>query len=184
MILLRHGQSEFNLHFSASRRDPGIEDPVLTPLGHRQAEQAAADLAGIRLTRMIVSPYSRALQTAAPILAGRRLDVEITDLVRERYAFTCDIGSHPGLLAKRFPHHDFAHLPEQWWPERMEDEASVLARADAFRARMAADPDWRSVILVSHWAFILALSGQSLANGAWMRYDPATKAPESLVWHP
>jgi broad specificity phosphatase PhoE len=30
MILLRHGQSEFNLHFSVTRRDPGIADPKLT----------------------------------------------------------------------------------------------------------------------------------------------------------
>jgi len=45
MILLRHGQSEFNLHFSATKRDPGIPDPVLTPLGHEQAEAAAEALA-------------------------------------------------------------------------------------------------------------------------------------------
>lgn len=184
MILLRHGQSEFNLHFSATRRDPGIEDPVLTPLGHQQAAKAASDLAGISLTRMIVSPYTRALQTAAPILAARPLIVEITDLVRERYAFTCDIGSHPGQLAERFPHHDFAHLPAQWWPETIEDEASVIARADALRTRMTACPAWRNVIVVSHWAFILALTGHSLPNGGWMHYNPATKAPESLVWHP
>ena len=45
MILLRHGQSEFNLHFSVTRRDPGIIDPRLTPLGHQQAEDAARALA-------------------------------------------------------------------------------------------------------------------------------------------
>ena len=45
MILLRHGQSEFNLHFTATRRDPGHLDPRLTALGHDQAEQAAEQLA-------------------------------------------------------------------------------------------------------------------------------------------
>ena len=34
MILLRHGQSEFNLHFIATRRDPGIVDPHLIEFGH------------------------------------------------------------------------------------------------------------------------------------------------------
>ena len=67
MILLRHGQSEFNLHFTATRRDPGIIDPRLTELGHLQAEAAATRLAGERITRIITSPYTRALQTAAPL---------------------------------------------------------------------------------------------------------------------
>ena len=184
MILLRHGQSEFNLHFSATRRDPGIHDPGLTPLGRHQAEQAAAALSGIALTRLIVSPYTRALQTAAPLLASRPLKIEITDLVRERYAFSCDIGSAPLALAARFPHHDFAHLPAQWWPDSFEEEASVIARANAFRARMASKPAHETVILVSHWAFILALTGASLENGGWMRFDPQAEAPSSLVWHP
>ena len=48
MILIRHGQSEFNLHFSATRIDPGIPDPKLTPLGEAQAEAAAMSLAFIR----------------------------------------------------------------------------------------------------------------------------------------
>ena len=30
MYLLRHGQSYFNLHFTPTRIDPGIEDPELT----------------------------------------------------------------------------------------------------------------------------------------------------------
>ena len=184
MILLRHGQSEFNLHFTATRRDPGIEDPALTPLGQEQAEHAASALRHVPLTRLIVSPYTRALQTAAPLLAARKLCIEVSDLVRERYAFACDIGSAPHRLAERFPHHDFAHLDARWWPDRFEDEESVIDRASRFRARMADDPEEETTILVSHWAFILALTGQSLANGASTRYDPHTPAPDALIWHP
>ena len=58
MILLRHGQSEFNLHFSVTRRDPGIIDPRLTPLGHQQAEDAARALADAGIERIITSPYT------------------------------------------------------------------------------------------------------------------------------
>ena len=43
MILVRHGQSHFNLHFSATRVDPGIEDPELTDEGVRQAATAAEE---------------------------------------------------------------------------------------------------------------------------------------------
>ena len=86
MILLRHGQSEFNLHFTAMRRDPGIVDARLTELGHIQAAEAARQLAGERITRIITSPYTRALQTAAPLAKELRARVLINPIVRERYA--------------------------------------------------------------------------------------------------
>src|SRR3546814_12714551 len=38
MILVRHGQSHFNVHFARTRVDPGIVDPQLTEEGERQAQ--------------------------------------------------------------------------------------------------------------------------------------------------
>ncbi len=184
MILLRHGQSEFNLHFTATRRDPGIEDPPLTPLGQAQAAQAARALAGSGLTRCVVSPYTRALQTAAPIVAACRLGVRVEPQVRERYAFICDIGSPRRQLESAWPGHDFAAVDELWWPTAHEAEDGVIARAGAFRSAMAARADWRETLVVSHWGFLLALSGSSLQNGQWMRYDPTTPPPEAIVWQP
>jgi glucosyl-3-phosphoglycerate phosphatase len=182
MLLLRHGQSYFNLHFSETRVDPGIEDPELTPLGAEQAAAAAAALAGAALTRIIVSPYTRALQTAEPILAVHDVPVEIMHEVRERAAFTCDVGSSPQVLASRFPHHDFAHLPRRWWHAGVETLEETIGRADAFRTLMADRGDSTTTLLVSHWAFILALTGVSLANGQILEYDPSTGAPEGIVW--
>lgn len=179
MILLRHGQSYFNLHFSATRVDPGIEDPELTPLGIEQAEAAAMELAGLALTRIIVSPYTRALQTAQPILAVHQIPVHVMHEVRERAAFVCDIGSPPHRLADRFPHHDFTHLPAQWWHEGVEAQEQTNARAGAFRMLMAARDDGSTTLLVSHWAFILALTGVSLANGQWLEYDPRSQSEYS-----
>jgi broad specificity phosphatase PhoE len=172
MLLLRHGQSYFTLHFNATQVDPGIEDPELTPLGIEQAEAAAARLAAVALTRIIVSPFTRALQTAQPVLAVHRVPVQIMHEVRERAAFACDVGRPPQHLASRFPHHDFAHLPQQGWYEGLESEKQTIARADAFRRLMAARDDAHSTLLVSHWAFILALTGASLANGELLEYDP------------
>jgi broad specificity phosphatase PhoE len=172
MFLLRHGQSYFNLHFSETRVDPGIEDPELTPLGAEQAAAAARQLAGAALTRIIVSPYTRALQTAQPVLAIHRVPVDIMHEVRERAAFVCDVGSPPELLATRFPHHDFAHLPRQWWHEGIESTAATKARANDFRARMADRDDSATTLLVSHWAFILALTGRSIENGEIFSWEP------------
>lgn len=184
MFLLRHGQSYFNLHFTATRRDPGIEDPELTELGAQQAAEAAARLADARITRMIISPYTRALQTAEPILAVHKVPVEIMQEVRERTAFVCDIGSPPELLASRFPQHDFDHLPAKWWPEGIETTEETISRADGFRRLMQAREDSPTTLLVSHWAFILALTGVSVGNGEILEYDPTSQIPERIIWHP
>ena len=162
--------------------DPGIQDPELTPFGIEQARAAAATLATTPLTRFIVSPYTRALQTAQPFLRTHDATMVIMHEVRERAAFSCDVGSTPDLLAERFPHHDFDHLPHQWWHGGLEPVASTVARADAFRAAMAARGDSATTLLVSHWAFILALSGRSLENGEVLQYDPAARAPLEIDW--
>jgi len=182
MYLLRHGQSYFNLHFSATRVDPGLIDPELTPLGADQAAAAALDLRDAALTRIIVSPYTRALQTVEPIRAIHPVPVDIMQEVRERAAFACDIGTAPHLLADRFPQHDFARLPARWWPLELETEQETIARTNRFRTLMASRSDNRTTLLVSHWAFILALTGVSLANGEILEYDPASEAPERIHW--
>jgi glucosyl-3-phosphoglycerate phosphatase len=182
MFLLRHGQSYFNLHFNNTRADPGIEDPELTALGLEQAAAAADALAGVALTRIIVSPYTRALQTAEPFLRMHKGPLDIMHEVRERAAYVCDVGRTPAVLATRFPQHDFAHLPVQWWHSSEETLEETTARADAFRTLMAARSDRATTLLVSHWAFILALSGRSTCNGEFFEYDPTQGAPERIVW--
>jgi len=184
MFLLRHGQSVFNQIYTETRVDPGIEDPELTPLGHAQARQAAAALRERPISRIIVSPYTRALQTAAAVLEVHPVPVEIMHEVRERCAFVCDIGSAPARLAARFPGHDFAHLPERWWPSENDTPEDTIARANAFRRLMAEGGAQPTTLLVSHWGFILALTGISLTNGELLEYDPRQAAPERIVWRP
>ena len=182
MILLRHGQSEFNLHFSATRRDPGIVDPRLTDLGHRQAADAARLLAAQRVTRIITSPYTRALQTTAPLARALRVPVVVNPIVRERYAFACDIGTPRTELERAWPEHDFSGIDEVWWPSIEEPAEAVQARAALFRAELAALPDWSDTVVVSHWGFILCMTGQSVMNGVSLRCDPKALPPAQLVW--
>ncbi len=182
MILLRHCQSEFNLHFTRTKRDPGIIDPALTDLGQQQAEQAALALAAAPITRILVSPYTRALQTAAPIARSRGLTPLVSSMVRERYAFVCDIGSPRSVLRSRWPLLDFEHLEEVWWPVANEPEDAVIDRAARFRGEMAALPDWRTTLVISHWGFLLALSGSSLENGTFRQIDPNVLPAGPVVW--
>ena len=63
-LMIRHAESAWNEHFSASRIDIGWPDPPLTGRGEEQARQAVEHLRGYRLRRLISSPYRRTLQTA------------------------------------------------------------------------------------------------------------------------
>src|SRR5882724_4464827 len=169
MILIRHGQSEFNAVYSVQRVDPGIPDPRLTELGRAQAAEAAAALAREDVRRLIASPYTRALETAEIIAGALGLTVEIDPLVRERAAFACDIGSAPTDLKQRFPAFVFDHLGDPWWHDYVglgepEPEAALLARCESFRSRMAPAADWAHVAVVTHWGFIRGLTGQAVTN--------------------
>lgn len=184
MFLLRHGQSAFNAVFNVTRRDPGIPDPELTEVGRDQAREAARGLCGERISRIIVSPYTRALQTAAIVAGELGLPISIVSAeVRERYAFSCDVGTPTSTLARAWPALDFSHLPEIWWPGEPEPTAGIEARARDFRAQMAAEPDWQSALVVSHWGFILSLTGERVTNAAVLRCDPRAAPPEILWQH-
>lgn len=183
MILLRHGQSEFNLHFGATRKDPGIIDPRLTDLGHRQVVEAAEALANQGIARIIVSPYWRALQTAVPVARRLGVPVIINPIVRERYAFACDVGTPRTDLALAWPDLDFSCIDEVWWPPIEEPSNSIIDRAALFRAEMAALPNWSDTLVVSHWGFIICMTGQSVTNGQWLRCDPTLPAPTALPWN-
>lgn len=173
MILVRHGQSEFNVIYSVTRVDPGIPDPKLTDEGRRQAELVAGSLAPHGLTRIIASPYTRAVETAEIIARILSLDLSIEPLVREHCRFHCDIGSPASHLAERWPGLDFSHLPERWWRSDLDEtEEQLSARSQDFRRAIASHTAWPSTAVVTHWGFIRALTGQRVPNAHLLRFDP------------
>ncbi len=93
MLLIRHGQSEFNVVYSVTRQDPGIRDPKLTVEGRAEARVAAGALAEHRVDRLVTSPYTRALETAEIIARILDLPISVDPRVGERAAFACDVGS-------------------------------------------------------------------------------------------
>ena len=185
MIVVRHGQSEFNAAFAVTRRDPGIVDPDLTELGRAQAQEAAERLAGlIRPARLVSSPYARAIATARPIAARFGLTIEVDPLIGEWAAFSCDIGTPASELARRHPDLALDHLPETWWPSG-EEEHHVTARADRFRATTWTRDDWDCTVIVSHWGFLRALTGVALPNGGAARLERGAEATGGVqVVHP
>ncbi|MDF2763276.1 MAG: hypothetical protein K0S81_254 [Rhodospirillales bacterium] len=171
MILLRHGQTIFNAVFGLTRIDPGVPDPGLTEEGRRQIQAAAESLEGLPLRRVVASPYTRALETAEIVVARLKLPVEIDPLVGERGHFACDIGTQRSRLVERWSQHRFAPFDEEWW-RTGETEDAFAHRCRRFREAVAALEDWPEVLVVTHWGVIRGLTGRSVGNGEWVRFDP------------
>lgn len=174
MILIRHGQSEFNVHFSRTGIDPGIVDPHLTAAGREQVRATAEAIqrTGRPIARVLTSPYTRALQTAEIVAGVLKVPVDVDPLVREHAKFQCDVGTVRSALSQNWPALKFDHLEETWWPALDETEADVHRRAQAFRQNAAAWTDWREIAVVSHWGFLLRLTGRSFANAEHAPFDP------------
>ncbi len=181
MILVRHGQSEFNVVYSITRVDPGIPDPKLTEEGRRQAQTVALALAPHGLKRIVVSPYTRALETAEIIASALNLALSVEPLVREHCRFHCDIGSPRSDLARRWPAIDFTPLAERWWPDLDESEEELAARSQNFRRFMALERDWAETAVVTHWGFIRALTGLRVPNAHLLRFDPHSGQASDLA---
>lgn len=185
MILVRHGQSEFNAHFSVTRQDPGIRDPRLTEEGRRQARAAAEALGRLDIRHLMSSPYTRALETAEIIGEVLGLEVEVEPMVGERAAFSCDIGTAPADLARRWPSLRIQHLAEQWWPDIEEPEQALLARCSRFRETTDPLANRDHIAVVSHWGFIRGLTGMPVGNCFAVRYRRSADGEAAVeVVHP
>ena len=168
-LMIRHAESAWNEHFSASRIDIGWPDPPLTGRGEEQARQAVEHLRGYRLRRLISSPYRRTLQTASILAAALGIPLEVDPMVRERCAFSCDQGSPPEQLASEWPELDFSGLERRWWGATIESWPSLALRCAAFRAAIGRAADRDKVAVVSHWGFIRGLTGAELHNTETIR---------------
>lgn len=170
MLLVRHGQSFFNLHFNQTGNDPGIRDPELTEEGRAQARRTAESLKAQEIQRVECSPYRRAVQTAEIIADALKVPITgVTPLVGERAAYTCDYGSHPDELQQSWPHLRFDHLPPQWWAPHEESVEALKQRAQAFRTVTDPLADRDHLAVVSHWGFIHGLTGLSVTNCSVIR---------------
>ena len=78
VILIRHGETS-----TSGRRVAGRSDVPLTPHGQEQAAHIAAGLASEPVTHILVSPLSRAIETARPLARLHGLDPLVTPALTE-----------------------------------------------------------------------------------------------------
>jgi 2,3-bisphosphoglycerate-dependent phosphoglycerate mutase len=103
LYLVRHGQSAGN----AEGRFGGHSPTPLSPLGKKQAEMTAQALAKERINAIYSSDLLRAVQTADPLAKILGLDINATEVFRERH-----VGVLEGLTfdeaKKEFPNDYYA----------------------------------------------------------------------------
>lgn len=178
IYLIRHAQSAFNAVHDPNKPDPMIFDAPITANGETQAINAREKVKILNITNVIVSPFTRTLQTAQ-LIFGNRLQFQINSEVREQLCNSCDVGSPPSKLARDYPHLDFDHLDDCWWHEGEKDHRGISVEPEEIlqdRANRFADflnrKNIHSTAIVSHGNFIHALTGIKPKNCEIIEFDP------------
>ncbi len=167
LFLIRHAQSANNARPQSQR----VDDPTLTRIGHEQARRLAASVAPLQLTRILTSPFLRALQTAEYLHQATGLLPEIRVPLHEKGGCVAGGGDtpfdgQPGMtrrqIATLFPGYQIA--PEidgqGWWGSQpMETLSQATQRAQRLWADTCGEftqPDER-VAVVMHGDFLMLL---------------------------
>jgi broad specificity phosphatase PhoE len=159
--LIRHGQSLANA---------GVDDHFdtpLSPLGRAQAGRCGEFMACLlnhEETRILASPFRRAVQTADLVAAASGLRVHLEPALHELFlAGWFTPGNVPLLplpdLAEDYPRIIGRYPPGPWWPDAAETAEDIVRRATGLRNRLLGKefPE-ASIVCVSHYGFISALS--------------------------
>lgn len=143
LLVVRHGESTWN----AQSRWQGQADPPLSPLGERQAEEAAERLAEVASIKAIwTSDLVRAKRTAELIasrLGVRRVHEEAR--LRER-----DVGSWSGLTREEIEERWPGYLAARRAPPDFEGDAELLARTTAGLGAAVDGSASGDVLVVTH----------------------------------
>lgn len=146
ILLLRHGQTEFNL----ARRAQGRLDSPLTDLGRRQAAAMAGLAADLMARepgpwRLVSSPQGRALATAEIVSARIGLPVQTDARLREHSMGEFD-GLHVDEFSARLPP-DVPRHERQFHAPGAETFEALCARISDFLSELREN---HRLVLVSH----------------------------------
>jgi broad specificity phosphatase PhoE len=151
MLLVRHGQSEWN----ASGRWQGQADPPLSALGRRQAQQAAELIGAVDV--IVTSDLERASHTAAIISEAIGVGpIMVEPLLRERSA-----GEWSGLTRAEIDEAWPGYLAEHRRPPGFEPEDELLARTSEGLARVHREFAGAEVLVVTHGGVVYSFEADA-----------------------
>lgn len=184
-VCVRHGATQYSLdkRFSGA----GGNDVPLAPVGARQAEAVAGELAlrgGADL--VIASPLLRTRETAAVIADAVGAEVLVEDDLRE-----CAFGDWDGLTFAQVQA-EWGPLVDEWLastdvaPPGGESFDAVAARVEAARRRIVDANPGRRVVLVSHVTPIKLLVSAAVGApiGSLYRMELNPCSITTLAWFP
>lgn len=152
LLLVRHGQTPSNVLGLLDSRPPG---PSLSPLGRRQADEAAERLAVQPVVAVYASVAVRTQETAAPIAARHGLPVRVLPGVHEVDVGDLECSNTPEDVAT------FVSVYQAWHAGRLdvpmpggETGRQVLDRVLPVVERIRAEHQDGVVVLVGHSAVI------------------------------
>jgi len=91
--------------------DPVVHDAALTEPGLAQAQGLGAETGSAPdFDLVVITPFTRAIQTALRVFGESGAQRVIVDLHREHLDSYCDVGSSPAHLGTLFPMFEFGHL--------------------------------------------------------------------------
>lgn len=169
---IRHAQSLHNALQEPGQPDPMVRDAALTELGLEQAQRLGAEIGNAPVFDLIViTPFTRAMQTALRAFGQSSAPRMILDLHREHLDSYCDVGRSPAHLGKLFPMFEFDHLNDPWWyidhgsdaPYEKEPTEVLMQRVDDFSAWLKARPE-QTIGVVGHGTFLRTLTGHRFEN--------------------
>jgi broad specificity phosphatase PhoE len=184
LVLVRHGQTDFNVQHRLPGQLPGIP---LNANGQQEAQMTAAAIRDLPLTAIVASPLERTMETAGCINEGRGLQIR-----QDRDLLDTDYGPYNGKnwdeLDKADPAWQrFTRDPNTTPPKGVEPFAAVQQRAvrAAERWRQSTDVgEW--VALVTHADLVKMIVGHylgiPLANCPLINMDNASVS--LLTFHP
>lgn len=115
----------------------------LSPSGHEAAGRVAELLAGSGASRIVSSPYTRAIQTVQPLASRLGIEIEIETDLRERLLSTEVLDDFHGPLEKVWRDFEFAHPGG-------ESSAAAQARVRKAIERIVGHSAGLSVAVASH----------------------------------
>jgi len=163
IYLVRHGETADN-----AARIVQMPDAALSPAGRAQAARLARRIAGARVARVVSSDYTRALETAAPIVAATGAPLVLDEGLRER--------NYGDVRGTRYVDHTVDIMAPDFEPPAGETWDVFHRRVDEVWLRMLAEARGLDgdLVVVTHGlvcrriaAHHLALPAETLAALAW-----------------
>jgi broad specificity phosphatase PhoE len=106
-VLVRHGEPQWDID------GRGVDDPVLTAIGHEQAALLGERFRDLEFDRVLVSPLIRARQTAEPIIDALGVEPEIIDWLPEISAPVWE-GTPSEVIERAFAEGRDRPVEQQW----------------------------------------------------------------------